>query len=85
MDFIATESLANIQLFTIEETLQKLDILSNVPIEYHFKQQASTEEELKRTESAPLSTNRSLVSYDGGQTFQPQVLPFLQVQGRFNE
>jgi hypothetical protein len=71
MDFIATEALTNIQLQTIEETIKQLDDLSNIPIEFHFKQPGQNEDELRRTESAPISTARSMVSYDGGQTFQP--------------
>ena len=67
MDLIATEALSNIQLQTIQETLEKLDVLSNIPIEFDFKPAASNEDELKRTETgAPLSTARSMVSYDGG-------------------
>lgn len=37
MDFIATQSLSNIQLQTIQDTVDKLDTLSSIPIDFHFK------------------------------------------------
>lgn len=34
MDFVATEALTNIQLQSIQETIDKLDILSNIPVDF---------------------------------------------------
>ena len=37
LDFLATEALTNIYLFSVKETIYRLGTLSEIPIEYQFK------------------------------------------------
>jgi dynein heavy chain len=37
LDFLATEALTNIYLFSVRETIDRLDKLTDIPVEYQFK------------------------------------------------
>ena len=37
LDFLATEALTNIYLFSVSETIDRLEKLTDIPVEYQFK------------------------------------------------
>lgn len=53
MDFIATNSLTNIYLYSVKETIAKLEQLSQLPVDY------SLNKEEQESESEPGSTSRT--------------------------
>ena len=84
LDFLATEALTNIYLFSVKETISRLEKLSEIPIEYQFKSSKAPYE--STVSDRPPTGNKKDKDKDK-KSFRSinQDLPFFQVQGNFVE
>ena len=77
LDFLATEALTNIYLFSVKETIARLDKLSEIPVEYQFKSSKAPYE--SNVSDRPPTGNKK--EHKGEQRIRSinQDLPFFQV------